>query len=504
MKPHLLFADRDHEDGELPSIVGDTERDLGLESVLDAMASGDSYLRDVARRAMLATPLSPAQVMHRQEVLRDCLAQPRVIRDLYDLATQAIDAKRRTHSWISISQPGSILRSSVAILRDLTGYLQAMHDLTATHRSGFHSTGFATFFDSIERDLDAAYLEQVRGHLSRLEFSGGVVLTARLGPGGTGADYVLREAAPAPWWSMFGDWMPHGHGFVYRLPPRDENGGRTLDRIQAHGINAVANAAAQSADHVLDFFHRLRFETAFYLGCVNLHHTLDMIGVTTCLPTPEPPESLALDCHGLVDIGLAVRTGLRPIGSDLAGDGKALIMMTGANQGGKSTLLRAVGLAQLMVNAGTFVCAQEMRASVSTGVFTHYRREEGGALRHGKFDDELHRMSRLVDRLRPGCLVLLDESFSSTTEREGSQVARDIVDAFVAAGIRVCMVTHLYTLSHGLAEQADPLHLFLRAQRDGDGHHSFRLVPGSPESTSHALDEYRKVFAEPLRVTARR
>lgn len=143
-------------------------------------------------------------------------------------------------------------------------------------------------------------------------------------------------------------------------------------------------------------------------------------------------------------------------------------------------------------------CRARFRASPSAGVFTHYCREEDTTLHHGKFDDELVRMSQLVDGLTPNAVVLLDESFSSTNEIEGSQVARDIVDSLVTAGVRVCYVTHLYPLSHGLAQQHDPRHLFLRAQRDSDRLGHYRLLPAQPEPTSYAVDQFQRVFAEPL------
>lgn len=201
---------------------------------------------------------------------------------------------------------------------------------------------------------------------------------------------------------------------------------------------------------------------------------------------------------------LAVRSRqVPPNSSDLDADGKTLVMVTGANQGGKSTLLRAIGLAQLMFDAGLFVTADRLRASPSAGVFTHYRREEDTTLQHGKFDDELVRMLQLIDRLTPNTVALLDESFSSTNEIEGSQVARDIVDSLVTAGIRVCYVTHLYPLSHGLAQQRDPRHLSSARNATPLG-----CVPpdSSPRnwSTSYTVDQFRQVFAEPLKVRADR
>ena len=68
------------------------------------------------------------------------------------------------------------------------------------------------------------------------------------------------------------------------------------------------------------------------------------------------------------------------VGNDVHGGGKSLVVITGANQGGKSTFLRSVGLAQLMMQCGMFVAA-EVTGPVCTGVFTHYKREEDGRWR---------------------------------------------------------------------------------------------------------------------------
>jgi len=62
-------------------------------------------------------------------------------------------------------------------------------------------------------------------------------------------------------------------------------------------------------------------------------------------------------------------------------------MTTGANRGGKSTLLRSVGLAQLMMQCGMFVAASWLRSSVCDSVFTHFRREEDAEMKSGKLDE---------------------------------------------------------------------------------------------------------------------
>ena len=103
-------------------------------------------------------------------------------------------------------------------------------------------------------------------------------------------------------------------------------------------------------------------------------------------------------------------------------------------------------------------------------------------------------MSAIADWIAPGSLVLCNESFASTNEREGSEIARQIIRALTEAGIRVVFVTHLYDLARGCFAADDGTSLFLRAERQPGGHRTFRLRPGGPLPTSHGQDLYRQVF----------
>jgi DNA mismatch repair ATPase MutS len=198
--------------------------------------------------------------------------------------------------------------------------------------------------------------------------------------------------------------------------------------------------------------------------------------------------------RGLYDVCLSLIIRERVVGNDVAGDGKALVMITGANRGGKSTLLRGLGLAQLMMQCGMFVAAESFRADVRGGMFTHFKREEDASLRSGKLDEELGRMSTLVDLVTPNSLVILNESFASTNEREGSEIARQIVRALLESGVKVFYVTHLYDLAHGFHGEQRADMLFLRAERESDGHRTFRLIEGEPLPTSFGEDVYRRIF----------
>ncbi|MHB8263799.1 MAG: MutS-related protein [Acidimicrobiales bacterium] len=276
------------------------------------------------------------------------------------------------------------------------------------------------------------------------------------------------------------------------IADRDQAGAETLGELRARGINLAANTLAQSTEHVLAFFGLIRFELGFYIGCLNLLHQLAAIGEPTCIPRHLPVGNAAFACQGIYDPGLALRTGERAVGNDVDTGGKPLVIITGANHGGKSTFLRSAGIAQLMMQSGMFVPAASFTANVHDGLFVHFKREEDANMESGKFDEELMRMSRIADQARAGAMVLFNESFSSTNEREGSEISRQIVQALLEAGITVMFVTHFYEFTQAFSPQEA---FFLRAERLDDGQHTFRLAEGRPLLTAYAEDLYQRIFS---------
>jgi DNA mismatch repair ATPase MutS len=130
--------------------------------------------------------------------------------------------------------------------------------------------------------------------------------------------------------------IPGPPNFTLQLHPRDEAGARAFAELQNRGLALISDALWQSAQHVLDFFKALRAELAFYIGCVNLHERLCLIGEVSTFPEcSETPRRFA--CRNLRDVCLALTMGRNVIGNDVDGNDKALIVITGANRGGKTT-----------------------------------------------------------------------------------------------------------------------------------------------------------------------
>lgn len=185
-----------------------------------------------------------------------------------------------------------------------------------------------------------------------------------------------------------------------------------------------------------------------------------------------------------------------PVGNDADANGKDLVVVTGANQGGKSTFLRSIGIAQILLQAGVFVGAGEFEANAAQAIFTHYKREEDSSMRGGKFDEELRRMTEIVDHMVANALFLSNESFASTNEREGSDIGRQILDALLEHHVKIFFVTHLYSLAHELHEHEKFPSMFLRAERRDDGVRTFRLIEAEPLQTSFGQDLYLQIFGE--------
>jgi hypothetical protein len=282
--------------------------------------------------------------------------------------------------------------------------------------------------------------------------------------------------------------------YSFSIHPRDEAGGRFLSELKDRGINLVANALAQSADHIESFFKMLRIELAFYIGCLNLYEQLVRMGEPVSFPLPAAAGERRHSFRGLYDVCLALTMQQKIVGNDVNADNKELVIITGANQGGKSTFLRSIGLAQLMMQCGMFAPAESFSANICSALFTHYKREEDAGMESGKLDEELGRMSDIVDNITPDSMVLFNESFAATNEREGSEIARQIVCALLEKRIKEFFVTHLYEFPQGIYEHKMENVIFLRADRKADGKRTFKLIEDVPLQTSFGEDLHQRVF----------
>jgi hypothetical protein len=493
VKVHLLYRDRDFDfAAALPPGHQDLIQDLELATVLRAMAADDKFRYDVSRKVVLACLRDPEAIRYRQQVLADCLARPSVIREMYGIADAALDDER--HLWSiyggDYQTPSSNLSGAVAHLEAYAVRLRQLRRLADDHAGEFRSGGLTALLAALQRELGDEYLAEVTSRLKELRFRSGVLISAELDRDNSGIGFVLRApgAGRRRWRERLG--IGPGSSCSFTLDPRDDSGAEILGDLTSRGINLVANAAAQSADHIGGFFTMLRAELGFYVSCLDLAERLAAKGVPVTVPEPAKASSLTFSCTDLRDAGLELQSPAPVTGNDVMADGKQLLIITGANSGGKSTFLRSVGLAQLMMQCGLFVTAASYTAGVADGIFTHFAREEDPSMTSGRLDDELRRMSVIASRLRPHSLMLFNESFAGTNEREGSEIGYQIVRALLDAQVRAFCVTHRFDFAERFRRQHAATTLFLRAERQPNGQRNYKLAVGAPLPTSFGEDLY--------------
>lgn len=494
VKALLMHADRNFDwERELPAQAEELTQDLGMQVIFWAMAAGDDFLLQVAQRAVFGSLSDPDAILYRQHALSDCLEHPEVVSAIYNLTVETLAERRKIWGWFQGS-PELNLHYAVQVMELLERMLRRLLQEAVENDGSFRSTAFKRFFAMLREELDEAYFAEINRHLGRLQFKRGALISAGLGKGNGGVDIALRRPlTDKQRWSEF-VLGPRDERLSFDVHPRDDAGHQALENLRARGINLVANALQKSVEHVLDFFIQLRSELGFYLGCLNLRKALDARGCATSLPKSVAASELSLSAHGLYDAAFALTVEGGVISNDLSAGDKQLVVITGANQGGKSTFLRSLGLAQLLMQAGMFVPAIDFSGNVVTGVFTHFKREEDSTMTRGKLDEELSRMSRTVDLIAPGALLLCNESFASTNEREGSDIGEQVIGSLNEAGVKVVIVTHLIDLAQRLRRLPSDKALFLRAERLTNGTRTFKIREGEALPTSFGQDLYDDIF----------
>lgn len=493
MKSLLMHKDCDFDMTQsLPWQKNYTLQDLELNTIIQAMSNNDDFIADVSKIAILsAAKNSASTITYRQEVLKDCLKNPETIKKIYEIADDLLNEEE--NHWLISRYPKSIMHRSITLLDYYFNTFRKLRHIALSQLGNFKSDGFINFFTTIISELSDEYINEVDLHLNNLKFDDGELISAKLGKGNKGTHYMLRRSnEPAKGWLR--SLLTLKSKYSYDVYPGDEIGLIALSDMAEKGINTTANVLAQSADNILSYFKQIKTELGFYIGCINLYEQLSKYDMPISFPTPIETDHHVFKSHELYDACLALKMKSKIVTNDIMADQKSLIIITGANQGGKSTFLRSLGLAQLMMQSGMFVAASLFSATLCDNLFTHYKREEDTTMVSGKFDEELKRMSNIVDHLTKNSIILFNEAFAATNDREGSEIAKQIVSALIKKNIKIFFVTHLFEFAYQWQEMNDKHVLFLRAERQADGMRTYKLFEGKPLQTSYGDDLFKSIF----------
>lgn len=462
--------------------------DLELGTLLENISDGDGVIEASLRRALFAPLHDPKLVEYRHEVLKDVMAHPEAVKSLYAICLEAEKRRKAADYWKTNYYLTNTFTGAIDYILNFTKTLLSLRQLAEEYQPEFRSEGFLSLFRTLREELSDEYLNRIQNELSGIHLSDGVFLSAGLDSHLQTVDYKMHRREK----KLFS--FDRFKGQSYQLQKDDDVTGTDITNRYNRAINEVTNALAQSAEYLAAFFDGLRGQLGFYMGCLNFLQRMQELGMPVCIPKVTGADADSRSYENLCDISLAFLKKSAVTGNTLDAQHKKLYIVTGANKGGKTTFLRSVGQAQIMAQCGMPVAAADCTVPVRGTLFTHFKREEDKWMKSGKLDEELERMSKIADYLHPGDMLMFNEAFSSTNEREGSEIARQITDALTVSGVEVFFVSHQHAYASAYKERADVQ--FLRAERLDDGSRTFRLLQGEPLETAFGEDLYRRIFGE--------
>ncbi len=537
MNSYLLYKDTDYLTEapyfDAPCII----QDLGLRTLFMAAAKEvvyeeglvknvkkeDPFLLDTMKKIMMIPLQNGEQITYRQEILKDCLKDEAFIRSLYALCSETLNRwkalGRNVTDKYSQRNPVASLLNDLHVLHLFSWGLSEMKKLLEEHLPNLKSEGLRTLYERLCKE----YPEELESYIQK------VLTDVSFYTEGLDEEKENLQPTVLKPHIVFGCSLEDGLKLsnltlteVSSVTKRFYKAGGTMDKIQEFKKSRIPDSFSTSQRQAVSeqagqlefqmvsyvvsglspfmtafnsFFDSLHRQSAFYLGAVNMVHQIKRFTPDYCFPRVCDRDCLRFE--ELRELVMCMEQRVNAVGNTCRMDHKMLLIVTGANQGGKSTFLRSIGIAQIMMQCGLMVAANSYESGIFPHFFTHFTRREDSEMNSGRLDEELRRMNQIIENLGDHALILLNESFATTTEKEGSVIAYDIIKALNEAGVKILTVTHLLSFARQVySESQDNPESdveFFCAERMENGTRTFKMIQHAPLLTSFGLDLYEDI-----------
>ena len=257
---------------------------------------------------------------------------------------------------------------------------------------------------------------------------------------------------------------------------------RTLDKYSEMALTEVA-------DVIPEFVYYIRF--------IDFLSNIEAKGFKLTKAKAVPKNEVSMEAKGFYNFKLALNL-LNPkdlVVNDLDFDyDHTIYILTGANRGGKTTATQGIGLLYALAQGGVYVPADSFEFAPADCIYTHFPADEDQTMDLGRLGEECIRFKEIFTEATDKSLILMNETFSTTSFEEGYYIACDSIKALLTKGARTIYNTHMHKLGLDAEEFSKDFKqkaASLIVKSDG-GKRSFKLAIAPPEGSSYAADIAKK------------
>ncbi|GMR02167.1 MAG: DNA mismatch repair protein MutS [Acidimicrobiia bacterium] len=458
MQFHSILFDRpgdgvrvDHSD------VPESFSDLNLDQIVDSIVGGR---QEYNLAPFFYAPLRDIEAIeYRHEVLRD-LEKP----DVVDAVRQFASDMRATRSHLALAgKLGYKYPEEGWFLEAVGTYRNAVRSFDdALARLSLSSRGFLAFRDYLADYVASDRFDTLGTETRKLEEDlGRIRYCVRIkGKRVKVSKYDGEIDYSAEVEETFAKFK-RGAPKDYRVEFRE---GLGVNHVEAHILDLVARLYPDTFRELDDYFNRqqdfldakvVEFdrEVQFYVAVLEFIEPLVKAGLSFCNPevSAQSKAIYALDAFDLALANKRVRTNDEVVCNDFSLTGpERIIVVTGPNQGGKTTFARMFGQLHHLAGLGCPVPARQARLFLPDMVFAHFEREEHIETLRGKLADELVRFHDILGRATSNSVLIMNETFNSTTLEDarflGEEILRQIVELDLLC-VYVTFIDELASLS---------------------------------------------------------
>lgn len=453
---------------------------------------------------------------YRLDIVEELLQTPA----LYDIFQQSIPMIQNIYDLRRSMSSDFSVESSLGCIRILEMYVELVTLFSSAGANvKVHSVGLCRFFDFVRKIAQDDEFISLKTDLSGMETNFGTLKSITVG---VNLDETLRvrdagvlsiNTQPYHAGSLMDKLLQRSSKDPYALmtplfPLQKGLHGEEL-RVFNSGIRSALNTVFMKSlrdfEPVIQkyfavntaFFVQLLDDIRFLQAGVSFLMELKKFGVTLCKPVAVPLSEQCCTLEDVVNPMLALR-GVEDllVSNRFCFDENArFYLVTGPNHGGKSIFAYAVGMAQALFQLGLFVPAASARISPVTGIFTHFPASDEDNYGKGRLESECARLGDILKELEATDMLLMDESFSSTSGLEAGYIASEVLTGIGIIGCGGIYVTHIHDLPVRVSEyNSHPENrgkidnLVAQMKDKENGVRSYRIERTTPDGLSYARD----------------